>query len=170
MPEAHPSIEELLRTLRQVIGGRYSGKPLFFWPGTSARLRKAIDTATDLAVVVAWLDVNDLAEDVIPRRARETLRTKLAARIQGDLASGARVLILENPYLLMRYEPAPLAPLWNTFVGGSRAAVVVLPPPVPRPSALPSYVHFQGDAPGQIFVDANVGAGIASPDGGMPPC
>jgi len=164
------SADDLVQALKLVCAGQYNGKPLFFWLGKADRLRQTIGAAPEFVEAMAWLDTNELAEDVIPRLARETLKSKLVQRIQTATASNARILVVVNPYLLLRYEPAPLAIFWNSFVDSRHAVVVVLPTPVPRPVDLPPYVRFRGDTPEQIFLEANEGAAVVSPDGGATSC
>lgn len=162
------SEDDFVSILRQVVGGRHSGKPLFFWQGDVAQLRTTMANLPDLEGRVAWLDANQLAEDVIPRRAREVLRTKLERSLQQFVESGIHVLVVESPWLLLRYEPAaPLAALWNTFVSSGRAVVVVLPRPVPRPLSLPQYIRFRGDAPATLFADGVGGSVVADSAGGV---
>ena len=153
MPDS-TTADELLATLRRVVPGQYSGKPLFFWQGSEDELHGLLDSSPELAPWLAWLDVNDLAEDVIPRRARETLRSKLQARLGAALEADRRILVVAHPYLLLRYEPAaPLAIFWNSFISSSRAVVVILPSPERRPE-LPGYVRYRWQDPLRLFGDA----------------
>ncbi len=136
----------LVAELRRVVADQYNGRPLFLWIGQGNDLRSLLRAEQNIAVTLDWLDVNSLAEDVIPRCARQTLRAKLRAHLQQAIDGGRRVLAVDNPYLLLRYEPAaPLAELWNGFVSSVRAAIVVIPPATPRPAALPHYVRLRED-------------------------
>lgn len=161
------SPDDLVICLRRVIAGSYAGKPLFTWNGPSSALKARLQADEGLQARSAWLDVNGLAEDVIPRRSREVLRAKVHARLQELIASRCQVLILENPFLLLRYEPsAPLGMFWSVFVSSTRAAILVLPQPVWRPHDLPQYVRFRGDTLQELLVDPTEQMHIVSPGGG----
>jgi len=161
------SVDELLSALRQVVTGQHSGKPLYFWNGTREKLQAALSALHGPDRSVIWLDVSTLAEDVIPKLARETLKRKLDGQLEAAIASGCSLLVIENPHLLLRYEPsAPFAAFWNSFVGSSRAVIVIVPQPVQRPPTLPAYVRFQGDRPEHLFVEIGGDSLVVSPDGG----
>jgi hypothetical protein len=164
------SIDDFLAALHRVVSGRYSGKPLFCWREGKSTLQATLAGDAALRDRAVWLDVNDLAEDVIPRRAGERFRTQLGGRLDEVIASGKQILVVTNPYLLLRYEPAaPLAPFWNRFVGSQRAVVVTLPQPVPRPANLPRYVQFRGDRVGEDIVESLDDATVVLAEGGVRP-
>jgi hypothetical protein len=160
------SSEQLIHLLNQVVSGRYGGKPFFIWQGQASELRSLLARLPE-AANTKWLCVNNLAEDVIPRLARQTLLASLEASLQGYIASGCRLLVVTDPYLLHRYEPsAPLAPFWNCFLSSERAVVVVLPPPVCRPTSLPYYVAFAGDDPSRTLTNGIEALHVGHPNGG----
>lgn len=165
------SVDEFLADLQRVVSGHYAGKPLFFWEGGANRLNDVLSSDLATGLRVYWLDVNELAEDVIPRRARETFQGKLRERIDEAIANGGRVLVVTNPYLILRYEPsAPFAPFWNRFANSQRATVIALPRSVPRPPALPSYIQFRGDSIEPSVIESIDGAAIVRGGGGNEPC
>ena len=109
--------EPILAALRQVATGAYNGKPLFLWCRSAATMLGAIETEPLLRTLVAHVDVNDLAQDCLPRLAAERLRDGLERRLAEVVSAGKRILLVENPWLLLRYEPAsPLGLFWNRFV------------------------------------------------------
>lgn len=163
---ANVSPEQLIHLLNQVVSGRYGGKPFFIWPGESSELRTLLDRLPE-AAGTTWLNVSDLAQDVIPRLARQTLLANLEATLQGLVGSGCRLLVVTGPYLLHRYEPsAPLAPFWNSFLSSERAVVVVLPRPVCRPASLPDYAAFAGNDPSRVFTNGIDAPHVGHPNGG----
>lgn len=160
------STSDLIVAIKQVTTGHYSGKPFFVWRGTTAELKAALDQLPEASPVVAWLDVNSLAEDVIGRLAERRLTEKLKSRLESLASSGCQLLIVTNPYLLHRYEPsAPLAAFWNSFLASNRGVILALPEPVRRPRALPEYVAFYGETPDRIYVN-NLDAAVVAPEGG----
>lgn len=167
MPEIL-SADEFVTALQQVIDGKFGGKPFFFWQGDVAKLKAVMSLLPNAGSANAWLDVRDLAEDVIPRRARDVLRSKLQETLRKSSESGVKVLVVENPWLLIRYEPAaPLAAFWNGFVNSERAVVVVVPPVMPRPAGLPEFVRYQDDVSAQLFAAAT-GCQVVDFSGGVP--
>lgn len=160
--------EELLATLRRLAAGQQNERLLCFWEGGAERLHRLLAQESGLAASLVWLDVNMLADDVIPRRAREVFRTALHRHIAEAVERGARVLVVEQPYLLLRYEAAaPLAAFWDRFISSRRAVIIVLPAPIARPADLPSYVQFRGADPRRLFDEAMVDAVLVSAPGGI---
>ena len=160
--------EELLAALRRLAAGQQNERLLCFWEGGVERLRRLLAQEPAQPLSVVWLDLNTLAEDVIPRRAREVLRAALHGRIAEAVERGVHVLVIEQPYLLLRYEAAaPLAAFWDRFISSQRAVIVVLPAPIARPADLPSHVQFRGADPRRLFDEAVVDAVLISAPGGM---
>lgn len=163
------SVDDFLFALNQVVGDAYNGRPLFLWSGLAGDLRVALSRQSSVGATMAWVNLNDLASDVIPRRAREVLHSGVNAVMTRAVGEGKRVLVVENPYLLLRYEPAaPLAIFWNSFVSSRRAVVVIVPPAVPRPATLPDYVQFGADDPGLLLSDAATAMVVLGSKGGVP--
>jgi hypothetical protein len=152
----------------RLVAGQQNERLLCFWEGGAERLRRLLMQESVVFLSLAWLDVNTLADDVIPRRAREVLRAALHGRIAEAVERGVHVLVIEQPYLLLRYEPAaPLAAFWDRFISSQRAVIIVLPAPIARPADLPSYVQFRGDDPSRLFAEVMVDAVLVSASGGL---
>lgn len=167
MPALGQELKPILAALRQFANGAYNEKPLFLWSGSPETIRGAIEAEPHLSSLLSRVDINDLAEDCLARLAAERLRDAIERRLAEAIAAGKRILLVENPWLLLRYEPAsPLGSFWNRFVSSERAVVVVAPPAIARPASLPAYVQFHAEE-----VSARLGAGspiapLATPGGG----
>lgn len=157
----------LVERVKKVASGEYGGKALFYWEGTEDCLRTALSETPDIASASKWLDVSGLAEDVIPRLARDRLHARLKEVIDRAAEDGRSVLIVTNPYLLLRYEAAaPLGTFWDTFVASRRAVVVVLPCAARRPHGLPGYVQFRGETLRQLLLGPGEQSATIAFDGG----
>jgi hypothetical protein len=158
--------ERLLADLQRLVNDQMNERRLYFWDGDAGSLRGLLASDPTVRDATEWLDVNDLAEDVLPRLAQRTLRSGLTTRLDAAVAAGVRLLVVDHPYLLLRYEPeAPLAALWDRFLGSSRTAIVILPPSLPRPPGLPPYVQYRAEVPRRLFNDAVAGAVLVAPRG-----
>lgn len=156
----------LMAALNRLVNDQLNERRMFFWDGDAEALRRLLAGDPVVEQATEWLDIDSLAEDVLPRLAARTLRAGLARRLDAAVEGGVRILVVDRPYLLLRYEPdAPLAAFWERLVGSTRTAVVILPPDRPRPAALPSYVKYRPDIPRRLYGDAVTGAVLVAPRG-----